>query len=240
MSVVGIQRFASRVWRAQSVAELGECVVDAVPDLMGGPIVALYTFRCVGVDVHGRNLPHGLLDRYERYGRAHDPLLASVCTSHAPRAADVVEMRAHARRHRLPDTYMQLLDESVGRHCVMAPVVADGSVVGTINVARADDRAFGGAELTVAAALCLHVSSRLAALRALATGLDEAWEEVLTPRGREVAELAARGLTTHEIGRALGVSANTAKKHLRIVYERLGVSTRAELAGTLARGVRHS
>lgn len=230
---MGIQRFASTVARAQTVAALGACVLDVAPELMGAPVVALYTFREKGVDVHGRNLPHGLVDRYERHGRAHDPLLAAICAVHAPRAASVVEMRRHARAHRLPDTYMELLDDSLGLHCVMAPVVADGEVVGTINVARTEDRAFGEAELTVASALSLHVSARLAALRALASGVDEAWQEVLTRRGLEVADLAARGLTTREIGRVLGISSNTAKKHLRIIYERLGVATRAELARTL-------
>jgi DNA-binding CsgD family transcriptional regulator len=49
-----------------------------------------------------------------------------------------------------------------------------------------------------------------------------------------VADLAARGLTTIEVGRALGVSPNTVKKHLRAIYEKLGIGSRAELAMLLA------
>jgi len=36
------------------------------------------------------------------------------------------------------------------------------------------------------------------------------------------------------MGRALGVSPNTVKKHLRVIYERLDVASRAALATLLA------
>lgn len=60
-------------------------------------------------------------------------------------------------------------------------------------------------------------------------------EEVtpLTRREREVAELAARGLTSKEIAEKLFVSTRTVENHLQRTYEKLGVRGRVELADAL-------
>ena len=55
----------------------------------------------------------------------------------------------------------------------------------------------------------------------------------LTPREREVALLAARGLTSREISDRLFLSTRTVEGHLQRVYNKLGVSNRAGLAHTL-------
>jgi DNA-binding CsgD family transcriptional regulator len=67
-------------------------------------------------------------------------------------------------------------------------------------------------------------------LRSLATAglLDE-----LTPREREAAELAARGLTDREIADALFLSIRTVHAHLRSAYAKLDISSRTELAAIL-------
>jgi DNA-binding CsgD family transcriptional regulator len=53
-------------------------------------------------------------------------------------------------------------------------------------------------------------------------------EELLTPREREVIELIARGFRNREIANALVISESTTKVHVRHVFEKLGVRTRAE------------
>jgi DNA-binding CsgD family transcriptional regulator len=58
----------------------------------------------------------------------------------------------------------------------------------------------------------------------------------LTRREREVAELAARNLTSREIAEQLVVSARTVENHLQRAYEKLGVRSRQELRDALARG----
>ncbi|MFB6373904.1 MAG: LuxR C-terminal-related transcriptional regulator, partial [Bradymonadaceae bacterium] len=52
----------------------------------------------------------------------------------------------------------------------------------------------------------------------------------LTPRQREVAEFAAVGATADEIAETLNVSPNTVRDHIRRIYRRLGIGSRAELA----------
>jgi DNA-binding CsgD family transcriptional regulator len=48
----------------------------------------------------------------------------------------------------------------------------------------------------------------------------------LTPREREVIAHVAEGRTNNEIGRLLGISSHTVRKHLENAYEKLGTHTR--------------
>jgi len=50
----------------------------------------------------------------------------------------------------------------------------------------------------------------------------------LTPREREVLELVARGLANDDIATALGLRSKTVRNHVSHLFEKLGVSTRAE------------
>ena len=52
----------------------------------------------------------------------------------------------------------------------------------------------------------------------------------LTPREIEVLVLAARGATTRQIARQLGITPKTAGNHIEHIYAKIGVSSRAEAA----------
>jgi DNA-binding NarL/FixJ family response regulator len=56
---------------------------------------------------------------------------------------------------------------------------------------------------------------------------------VITARQLAVAELVVRGLSNPEVARVLNISINTVKKHLRDLFERCEVASRAELAARL-------
>lgn len=55
----------------------------------------------------------------------------------------------------------------------------------------------------------------------------------LTDREREVAVLAARGLSSKEVARRLTLSPRTVDNHLQRVFQKLGASGRSELRGLL-------
>jgi DNA-binding CsgD family transcriptional regulator len=50
-----------------------------------------------------------------------------------------------------------------------------------------------------------------------------------------VSELVAEGLTNREVARRLHISPHTVNTHLRHVFQKLAVSTRTELAVSVAR-----
>lgn len=59
--------------------------------------------------------------------------------------------------------------------------------------------------------------------------------DTLTDREREVLDLLAQGMTNSQIAEALFISANTVKRHLKSVFEKLGVSNRAAAAALVVR-----
>jgi len=55
----------------------------------------------------------------------------------------------------------------------------------------------------------------------------------LTPRERDVAQLLARGATNEEIARTLWISRHTVKDHVKAIYAKTDVASRAELSAKL-------
>lgn len=54
----------------------------------------------------------------------------------------------------------------------------------------------------------------------------------LTNREREILALLAEGLGNKQIAARLGISTNTVKTHLELLFEKIGVSSRAEAVAT--------
>lgn len=57
-------------------------------------------------------------------------------------------------------------------------------------------------------------------------------EVSLTNREREILALLADGLGNKQIAARLGISTNTVKTHLELLFEKIGVSSRAEAVAT--------
>jgi DNA-binding CsgD family transcriptional regulator len=53
---------------------------------------------------------------------------------------------------------------------------------------------------------------------------------LLTPREAEVVHLLAEGMSTRELSQKVGVTEHTIRNYLSNIYDKLGVSTRVELA----------
>ncbi|AXQ28495.1 LuxR family transcriptional regulator [Solimonas sp. K1W22B-7] len=62
------------------------------------------------------------------------------------------------------------------------------------------------------------------------------WAEPLTPREAEVMEALAGGLSRPRMAKALGISANTVKYHLRNIYAKLGVCSSVQALRMYVRG----
>lgn len=66
-------------------------------------------------------------------------------------------------------------------------------------------------------------------------GRDTPQEETLTPREQDVLRLLARGIRINAIAEALGISRHTAGDHVKNIYRKLNISSRAEAAVKAAR-----
>ena len=61
------------------------------------------------------------------------------------------------------------------------------------------------------------------------TGGTNLYKDELTPREREAARIAARGASNPEVAKQMGVTRGTVEGYLHRAYEKLGVSSRADL-----------
>ena len=96
---------------------------------------------------------------------------------------------------------------------------------------REEGRPFGERELVLMELLLPHLEPLLAATLAREAGpaLHLVREPVpLTARQREILHLVAAGMANRQVGRQLGLSENTVRKHLENAYARLGVQSRTE------------
>src|SRR5438093_1430076 len=101
--------------------------------------------------------------------------------------------------------------------------------------ARFDVVSVGTDEREVSAAADVVVVARPSAETSLSARTahdDIADSAVLSNRERQVLALLADGLGNKQIAARLGISTNTVKTHLELLFEKLGVATRAEAVAT--------
>lgn len=137
------------------------------------------------------------------------------------------------------DPYQRLVREHhapVGDETLFVlPILQPGELLGTIRCGLL--QGFTPELRRDLTTLSCHVSVRLAQLGI--TTVPCPILAKLTPRQRDVAQLAARGQTNAEIGEALQLSENTVKKHLKDIFDLLEIGNRTELAAHLLTGPNH-
>ncbi len=107
---------------------------------------------------------------------------------------------------------------------------ASGYVLKTVGVDRLAEniRSVFRGEVLLAPPIAAKVVQQLSRLREK-TGRDEDALAMLTPREREVFMLAGRGLRNSEIAGELFLSEKTIKTHLRNIYNKLELGSKADL-----------
>lgn len=107
---------------------------------------------------------------------------------------------------------------------------ASGYVLKTVGGERLADniRSVHRGEVLLGPTVAAKVVQQLSRLQQ-ETGRQEEALDVLTPREREVFFLASRGLKNAEIAAELYLSEKTIKTHLRNIYNKLNLASKAEL-----------
>lgn len=209
-------------WRAHFLELLTRCSL-AVGDHERA--VAACTRLRKQADDHGLGLTELMADRAEAHvalaeGRAADAVEAA---SAAMSAAEQIEARTHA---------------VVSRALLGQTLVAAGRRNDAIEVfeAAADQFAsLGAVRYRDQVESELRSLGRTTAHRRSAPGQDTVGVESLTGRELEVAALVVDRRTNREIAEELFLSTKTVETHLRNIFNKLGVSSRVEVARTLVR-----
>jgi DNA-binding NarL/FixJ family response regulator len=131
-----------------------------------------------------------------------------------------------------PDSKVLILSAYEADEEVTAALVngASGYVLKTVGGGRLAEniRAVNRGEVLLAPSVAAKVVQQLSRLQEKTDRREEALS-VLTPREREVFVLASRGLKNAEIASELYLSEKTIKTHLRNIYNKLDLSSKAEL-----------
>lgn len=69
-------------------------------------------------------------------------------------------------------------------------------------------------------------------------GAPPEWEEKLSKREREVAEVVARGVSNREVAEQLHITVRTVKEHLTSIFSKLGIQDRLQLILMAREGTR--
>jgi DNA-binding CsgD family transcriptional regulator len=187
--------------------------------------------RLSGFDVAG--VSDAFVERYEKIGRAIDPVLQYVLDHHAPAHEELV---LPAGGWKQSDLYQKCCSEYNHEHIMTGPIVGRGQLIGTTHFARVGDTpAFSSKDLASLGAVCTHLSACLAELRRQASvPPDIAFKhKQLTPRELQIVNLVAKGLTNAEIGVELWITQNSVKQALKRMFRKLEVSARAEMVAKL-------
>jgi DNA-binding CsgD family transcriptional regulator len=156
----------------------------------------------------------------------YNPVLRYLVERHAP---------VHEAVILSPGVWQTICPRADHGHVMIGPIVHNGQLVGGIAFTRhRNNLAFDAQNLADLSALCLHLSTRLAALRSHPVTLPILNCDQLTPREAQIAELVAQGLTSAQIGAALWITENTVKQALKRMYRKLKVSSRAEMVAQMS------
>ncbi|GAA2819433.1 hypothetical protein GCM10010452_54680 [Crossiella cryophila] len=215
--------------RAPDLEAFGEALVRALQTWFGYGTVAVLHGRTLAEALRGgagvkSGYSEAFLAEYATKWVAADPFLT-------PRAFQLLAERGVVTlADLLAPEHQEYVDGFLRPHGITDKLgtVVDAGAAGVLYVGAV---VRGAATVPVRDVAVLRVLRRhLAPLAADQLGRSRIREWRLTPREREVAGLAVRGLTNPQIGRQLFIGADTVKKHLSRVYAETGTSTRTQLA----------
>jgi DNA-binding CsgD family transcriptional regulator len=172
----------------------------------------------------------GYLLEFTRERRYHAPLLAAAGPRMRHGGFIDTESFTDRQRERMP-LYAELLRPLGLRSQLVHLLRFRGQTVGVVHANRYGARgaSFRGSALRRMRDL-VHVLGAALVARRQPPALTLV---ALTPREADVASLAVRGFENVQIAAHLGTSANTVRNQLHVVYQKLGVHSRLELASML-------
>jgi DNA-binding CsgD family transcriptional regulator len=141
-----------------------------------------------------------------------------------------VRHRAAPRDGRSPMTRVAVVAESEEVRAAIAAALRTSSAFDVVGVSASTKDVSPAAEMVITAR-----ERRQSTQTAAPAVRDHATAPALTQREHQILDLLADGLGNKQIAARLGISTNTVKTHLELLFDKLDVSSRAEAVATAAR-----
>lgn len=124
-------------------------------------------------------------------------------------------------------TRIAIVSPSAALRAALAAALQASPAFEVVGVAASDADLAASADVVLVAR-----EPRDSPVRTRPTRSDAVAGTVLTNREREILALLADGLANKQIAARLGISKNTVKTHLELLFDKLDVSSRAEAVAT--------
>jgi DNA-binding CsgD family transcriptional regulator len=222
-----------RLAAANTAPEVIDVALDEVPKMNGADAVGVYRFERGTIDVRSIGVSECAVSRYLALPAGSDPVLTRMQETCSPVHSGLLFSRRQWRAHPLYECVAGPFDFE---HYLASPLIGRGEIIGALTLARTRRAPpFTERDLTTIAMTSGYLSVALAhtgrQLASIATSLCR-----LSVREQQIAVFVAKGLVNSEIAQQLGISESMVKKHLKLMFAKLGVSRRAELAWLVTAG----
>lgn len=216
--VITLQSLFQAIAQAQDEMELRHCIIGEVSKYFAAKRCGLFLFDQLPTNKKFKNIVQFATSL------EHNPVLRYLVEHHAP----VHEQLILSSRQ-----WKSICPRSDHGHVMAGPIVTNGSLVGGLGFTRdRNSPAFDRQNLSDLSAVCLHISTKLAAVRSQ-HDRSKLNTNCLTPREIQIAQLVAQGQTNAEIGVALWITENSVKQALKRMFRKLEVSSRAQMVALL-------
>ncbi len=224
----------SQIHRSRSFDELKTAFLTAASQLIGADAYGMYLFNdkqetqaVVSLQANKR-----FLAEYEDL-RKSDPLFIELLK----RKQFTHSLGVFEEHSWFKQPLYHFLNRWGLSYSIEAPLISDGKIMGTLNIASGSESYFAQETLSAARFLCNEINyvyqrlldeqklSAAASIISRPSPVDE-----LPKRARQVLELAVNGYSNRSIAHKMNISENTVRHHVKRLYQQLGVHNRAQLA----------
>lgn len=224
----------SLIHRSRSLDELQKTFFSIAPKFVDADAYGMYLFddKLKTESIFSYHADQKFLNEYENL-RNNDPLFNSLLQ----KKKFTHSLGLFNRQEWLKQPLHNFLTQWGLEYSIEAPLIVDGHIKGTLNIARSGRKYFEQDSLTSARFLCNEIDvaykriyemdelkREMALLKMPTNKMDS-----ISDREQEVLELAIIGLNNRVISSRLGISENTVRHHLKQLYRALGVHNRAQL-----------
>ncbi|MBL1141086.1 MAG: hypothetical protein HND53_03560 [Proteobacteria bacterium] len=224
----------SQIHRSQTLDELRKTYLGRMPEFVDADAFGMYLFneQQETESIFSYQANQHFLAEYEQL-RKDDPLFLELLKhKQFTHSLDVFD-----NDNWFKQPLYSFLSRWGLKYTIEAPLICNGKIMGTLNIARADKSYFADENLIAARFLCNEINfayqrlierqdmvNEIRQLSHLRPVLDE-----LPARAKEVLELAVSGYSNRCIAERLKISENTVRHHIKCLYKKLDVHNRVQL-----------
>jgi DNA-binding CsgD family transcriptional regulator len=232
-----LEKIIKDVSDSSSEKEVRSACMDNIGKYFGAKHWGMYLFdedySPLQVDIKG--LPDSFVDHYEQIGRGVDPILNYVIERHFPTHQKIVLTEESWKKSVL---YRHVSSRYDHEHIMTGPIIKDGKVFGTLNLARGkNSSSFNFEDILEFSVFCTHVSISLLNCHSIQhhkfTPTSNTNLNCLSMREQQIAFLVATGLKNIEIGKKIRISENGVKQALKRIFYKLDISSRSQMTAKL-------